>query len=116
MNRALIEAAKGDYNTVSFTTAQQQMDRYNITGDKGKSFIEKYDKDIPKFFTDFLKKYNQELVIKKVYKQGENDERMKLVKVPSFTITEQMRKDILRGRSQFNKGGKVLNQLKRNCK
>ena len=113
MNRALIEAAKGDYNTVSFTTAQQQMDRYNISGDKGKSFIEKYDKDIPKFFTGFLKKYNQELVIKKVYKQGENDERMKLVKVPSFTITEQMRKDILRGLPQFNKGGTVTTRVGR---
>jgi hypothetical protein len=115
MNRALIEAAKGDYNTVSFTTAQQQMDRYNISGDKGKSFIEKYDKDIPKFFTEFLKKYNQELVIKKVYKQGEDDAKRTLVEVPSFTVTEQMRTDILRGRSQFNKGGKVLNKLKRNC-
>ena len=107
MNRALIEAAKGDYNTVSFTTAQQQMDRYSISGDKGKSFTEKYDKDIPKFFTEFLKKYDQKLVMKKVYKKGEDDEKRTLVEVPSFIVTEQMRKDILRGRSQFNTGGEA---------
>ena len=111
MNRALMEAVKGDYNTVAFTTAQQQMDRYNMSGDKGKSFIEKYDKDIPKFFTNFLEKYNQKLVMKKVYKQGENDEKRKLVKVPSFIITEQMRKDIQRGLPQFNKGGRVRKDL-----
>ena len=106
MSRALIEAAKGDYNTVVFTTAQQQMDRYKISGDKGKSFIDKYDKDIPKFFTEFLKKYDQELVMKPVYKQGEGEKKT-LVEVPSFKITEQMREDISRGLTGFNEGGIV---------
>ena len=123
MKRSLIEAARNDYTHFAVTTGRQQMKRYGLTEEAGKSFRDKYDRVIPKFLNEFLKKYDQKLVMKDVYRLDEDIDEKVIVQVPSFIMTDKIRKDILRGLPQFNKGGrvskkqggKVLNKLKRNC-
>ena len=111
IKRALMEAAEKDYDTLAMTTGQQQVDRYdhlsNVIDFKG--FYQRYDKDYIKILNKFGKKYGQKVEMIEVL-QGDE-----IVEVPSINITQEWKDDIQRGLSQFNKGGKVLNKLKRNC-
>ena len=111
IKRALMEAAEKDYDTLAMTTAQQQVDRYdhlsNVIDFKG--FYQRYDRDYIKILNKFGKKYGQKVEMIEVL-QGDE-----IVEVPSINITQEWKDDIQRGLSQFNKGGKVLNKLKRNC-
>ena len=117
IKRALIEAAEKDYDTLAMTTGQQQVDRYAKAIEDPSGFYKRYDRDYIKILNKFGEKYGQKVEMIEVLR-GED-----IVEVPSLTITSEMRDDILRGLPQFNKGGrvskkqggKVLNQLRRNC-
>ncbi len=68
-------------------------------GEKMKQF---YDKTLMKLLkTNFADKYNVDIKVKEI-KQNED-----VVKLPVLKITEQMRKDILKGLPMFAEGGEV---------
>ena len=109
IKRALMEAAEKDYDTLAMTTGQQQVDRYAKAIEDPSGFYKRYDRDYIKILNKFGKKYGQKVEMIEVL-QGDE-----IVEVPSINITQEWKDDIQRGLSQFNKGGKVLNKLKRNC-
>ena len=109
IKRALIEAAEKDYDTLAMTTGQQQVDRYAKAIEDPSGFYKRYDRDYIKILNKFGAKYGQKVKMIEVL-QGDE-----IVEVPSIKITEEWKNDIQRGLPQFNKGGKVLNKLKRNC-
>ena len=125
VRRALIEAAKGDYDSLIIPTGKEQIRRYqgvfnpieNPT-EQGlrknpEAMVKNYDKVLVKLLNNFAKKYKEE-----VTDIGETGYRREL------TITPEMKDDILRGlpqfyagglmkRKAFRTGGKVLNTLRR---
>ena len=109
IKRALIEAAEKDYDTLAMTTGQQQVDRYVEAIEDSSGFYKRYDRDYIKILNKFGAKYGQKVEMIEVL-QGDN-----IVEVPSINLTEEWKNDIQRGLPQFNKGGKVLKKLKRNC-
>jgi len=109
IKRALIEAAEKDYDTLAMTTGQQQVDRYAEAIEDSSGFYKRYDRDYIKILNKFGAKYGQKVEIIEVL-QGDD-----IVEVPSINLTEEWKNDIQRGLPQFNKGGKVLKKLKRNC-
>lgn len=109
IKRALIEAAEKDYDTLAMTTGQQQVDRYAKVIEDPSGFYKRYDRDYIKILNKFGAKYGQKVKMIEVL-QGDE-----IVEVPSIKITEEWKNDIQRGLPQFNKGGKVLNKLRRNC-
>ncbi len=57
--RSLKEAADGDYDSISFTTGQQQVDRYGESAEGGvKTF---YDKTLPNHINKCAKQYGVKL-------------------------------------------------------
>ena len=109
IKRALIEAAEKDYDTLAMTTGQQQVDRYAEAIEDSSGFYKRYDRDYIKILNKFGAKYGQKVEMIEVL-QGDD-----IVEVPSINLTEEWKNDIQRGLPQFNKGGKVLKKLKRNC-
>ena len=109
IKRALIEAAEKDYDTLAMTTGQQQVDRYAEAIEDSSGFYKRYDRDYIKILNKFGAKYDQKVEMIEVL-QGDD-----IVEVPSINLTEEWKNDIQRGLPQFNKGGKVLKKLKRNC-
>ena len=125
VRRALIEAAKGDYDSLIIPTGKEQIRRYqgvfnpieNPT-EQGlrknpEAMVKNYDKVLVKLLNNFAKKYKEE-----VTDIGETGYKREL------TITPEMKDDILRGlpqfyagglmkRKAFRTGGKVLNTLRR---
>ena len=68
--RSLKEAADGDYDSISFTTGQQQVDRYGESAEGGvKTF---YDKTLPNHINKWAKQYGVKLERKPI-RVGEKD-------------------------------------------
>jgi hypothetical protein len=68
--RSLKEAADGDYDSISFTTGQQQVDRYGESAEGGvKTF---YDKTLPNHINKWAKQYGAKLERKPI-RVGERD-------------------------------------------
>ena len=68
--RSLMEAADGDYDSISFTTGQQQVDRYGESAEGGvKTF---YDKTLPNHINKWAKQYGVKLERKPI-RVGEKD-------------------------------------------
>ena len=68
--RSLMEAADGDYDSISFTTGQQQVDRYGESAKGGvKTF---YDKTLPNHINKWAKQYGVKLERKPI-RVGEKD-------------------------------------------
>jgi hypothetical protein len=68
--RSLMEAADGDYDSISFTTGQQQVDRYGESAEGGvKTF---YDKTMPNHINKWAKQYGVKLERKPI-RVGEKD-------------------------------------------
>ena len=68
--RSLIEAAEGDYDSISFTTGQQQVNRYGESAEGGvKTF---YDKTLPNHINKWAKQYGVKLERKPI-RVGEKD-------------------------------------------
>jgi len=68
--RSLMEAAEGDYDSISFTTGQQQVDRYGESAEGGvKKF---YDVTLPNHINKWAKQYGVKLERKPI-RVGEKD-------------------------------------------
>jgi len=68
--RSLMEAADGDYDSISFTTGQQQVNRYGESAEGGvKTF---YDKTLPNHINKWAKQYGVKLERKPI-RVGEKD-------------------------------------------
>jgi len=147
VKRILIEAAKGDYDNLIIPTGQEQLNRYsdvfnspeNPTEKKFKkdptAMLRSYDVVLPGILNKFGKKYNKKVEdvnsdYVRTFSQIDFNEYEVDDTIPEpnvirlFSLTPEMKADILRGLPQFyagglmkrkayKEGGKVLNTLRR---
>ena len=138
MKRVLIEAAKGDYDTILIPTGKEQIRRYPDVFNSPENpeefrslknptaMLRNYDVILPGILNNFGSKKigsaEGKAVIAPGY--GEKVQNTKSEYARKFRLTPEMKADILRGLPQFyagglmkrkayNNGGRVLNTLRR---
>ena len=102
--RALIEAAKGDYDNLIITTGEEQFKRYGEAFDP--TALEKnYDKVLVSLLNNFGKKYKKE--VKDIESNYVDSRKSSNGRMRLFPLTPEMKEDILRGLPQFYAGGVI---------
>ena len=102
--RALIEAAKGDYDNLIITTGEEQFKRYGESFDP--TALEKnYDKVLVSLLNNFGEKYKKE--VKDIESNYVDSRKSSNGRMRLFPLTPEMKEDILRGLPQFYAGGVI---------
>jgi len=100
LKRALIEAAKGGHERLTWTPGLHQAKRYNLSDEKQQGMKGYYDNILPSRLKDIIKRLGHE---PKFEPYNINNE----IPAQSLRITPELRQTILKGISAFERGGYV---------